>query len=246
MKRKGIKFVLKRQFDAWLATITDAKLVKKIKEDGFVTGGAIPSLLLGETLHDLDVYFRTRGTALAVAQYYVTQSAKEATKNESKPKFRPVSLTTNAITLSHGIQIVIRFFGSPEEIHANCDFIHCTCVYDYKSGEVSLPPAALESILGKFLIYKGGSKYPLCSIIRTRKFVERGWKCDAGQYVKMAWDLNQLNLNDIGVLEDQMVGVYAAYFEEVLAILRAGKEAGKELSGTYLMEVIDRVFGTEV
>ena len=54
------------------------------------------------------------------------QEEKEPIK---KPKYRPVYLTSNAITLSDQIQIVIRFWGEVEEIHKNYDFAHCTCAW---------------------------------------------------------------------------------------------------------------------
>jgi hypothetical protein len=95
-------------------------------------------------------------------------------------------------------------------------------------------------MLVRDLVYMGESKYPLCSIIRTRKFLQRGWRINAGQFVKMAWDLNKLDLSDINVLEDQLVGVDVAYFEEVLSLLR--ERGGEQIDGAYLMQVIDKVF----
>jgi hypothetical protein len=172
------------------------------------------------------------------------QDAVEAAEadDEKKTKYRPVFLSSNAISLSHKIQIVIRFFGSVEEIHENYDFVHCTCSWDAGTGGLRLPPAALEAMLAKELRYKS-SKYPLCSIIRTRKFLHRGWTITAGQYVKMAWELNALDLSDIEVLEDQLTGVDAAYFFQVLDLLRNHKTEGDKVDGAYLMQVIDKVFG---
>lgn len=168
----------------------------------------------------------------------VMADATEASKT-GKPKYRPVFLSTNAVSLSDGIQLVIRFYGSVDQIHENYDFVHCTCAWDAESGELRLPPEALESLLSKTLRYKR-SKYPLCSMIRTRKFLARGWKINAGQYVKMAWDLNKLDLSNPVVLEDQMVGVDAAYFAQVLQLLK--EKGGEKIDEAYLMEVIDKVF----
>ena len=190
----------------------------------------------------VDYQYFEQADAEADTQDFVDQvmsDAKDATDNDDKPKYRPVFLTSNAITLSHDIQLVIRFYGSIDQIHENYDFVHCTCAWDALTGELTLPPKALESLLTKELVYKR-SKYPLCSIIRTRKFISRGWKINAGQYVKMAWDLNKLNLTDPGVLEDQMVGVDAAYFQQVIDLLK--EKCGDKIDETYLMEVIDRVF----
>jgi hypothetical protein len=130
---------------------------------------------------------------------------------EEKPKYKPVYLTSNAITLRGKIQLVIRFYGDAEEIHKNYDFVHCTNYWTSKDKKVVLNERALEAIINKELFYVG-SKYPLCSIIRTRKFISRGWTINAGQYLKMAMQLNELDLKDIKVLQDQLVGVDSAYF----------------------------------
>lgn len=168
-----------------------------------------------------------------------------STLDDGKPKYRPMFISANAITLSHGVQLVMRFIGEPETIHKFYDFIHCTCYWKSWDGELVLPAAALEAIITKELRYVG-SKYPLCSIIRIRKFVARGWQINAGQILKMCMQLQQFNLNDITVLEDQLTGVDAFYFMQVLDRLKQKqKEDGTEgqpVDTTYLMTIIDRMF----
>lgn len=165
--------------------------------------------------------------------------AADGEGEEAKPRYRPVFLSANAITLSHKIQVVIRFHGDPDEIHANYDFVHCTNYWTSWNNTLTLRPEALQSLLARELIYTG-SKYPLCSIIRTRKFIARGWVINAGQYLKMAMQLNQLKLTDLSVLEEQLIGVDAAYFLEVLAKLRAADP--DKVNHAYLTEIIDRMF----
>lgn len=172
----------------------------------------------------------------------IVQDVEDAKKKEGKEKYRPVFITSNAISLSDDIQIIIRFFGKMEEIHENYDFVHCTCSWEAETGALRLPNEALVALLNKRLKYKT-SKYPLCSIIRTRKFLQRGWHIDAGQYVKMAWDLNKLDLTNINVLEDQMIGVDSAYFAEVIALLKQKTEEGKKVEDAYLIQIIDKIFG---
>lgn len=166
-------------------------------------------------------------------------------ETDTRPKFRPVFISANAITLSHGVQLVVRFVGEPEVIHKYYDFVHCTCYWQSWDGKLELPAAALEAILTKELRYVG-SLYPLCSIIRVRKFVARGWQINAGQILKMCVQLNQLNLMDLNVLQDQLTGVDAFYFMQVIDRLKAAQsekgEAGKPVDGTYLMTIIDRIF----
>ena len=167
----------------------------------------------------------------------------EETSGEENPRYRPRYFSTNAISLSDKIQLVIRFYGTVEEIHENYDFVHCTCSYDFKNDVINLPNEALECILNKELRYIG-SKYPLCSIIRTRKFISRGWHINAGQYVKMALQLDDLDLKEFNTFKDQLVGVDSAYFAQAIEQIekKKEKEPNFELDNTYLFTVINRIF----
>jgi len=167
----------------------------------------------------------------------------EPNPNITKPRYRPRFFSTNAISLSDQIQIVIRFSGPIESIHENFDFEHTRCVYDYSENNLILPAKSLECILNKELVYRG-SKYPLTSIIRTRKFITRGWTINAGQYVKMALELNAMNLLNLETFRDQVVGVDSAYFMQALNAIANKKEKDPnfELSALYLFKVIDSIF----
>lgn len=165
------------------------------------------------------------------------------TKDDSKPKYRPRFITSNAITISNKIQIVTRFYGEVNDIHKNYDFAHCTCAWSSWNNEVFLPQKALECIINKELYYVG-SKYPLCSIIRTRKYIERGYHINAGQYVKMCMQLNELSLTDVNVLEDQLTGVDTTYFEMMIRELRRNQEVtgNDKVDTTYAMELVNKLF----
>lgn len=156
-------------------------------------------------------------------------------------EYRPLFITRNAITLSNKIQLIIRFYGSPEEIHKSFDFIHCTCYYLPAEHKLVLPPSALESIITKELRY-AGSMYPICSVIRTRKFIERGWTITGAQYLKMAYQISELDLNDIAVLEDQLTGVDAYYFTQMIEELRKEDSPDFVLSADYISTLVDRIF----
>src|SRR6185437_3482208 len=98
-----------------------------------------------------------------------------------------------------------------------------TCYWRSENSHLSLPRKALEAIITKELVYSG-SKYPLASIIRTRKFINRGWQINAGQYLKMTLQLNQMDLLNVDVLEEQLTGVDAAYFHQVIELARKKQE----------------------
>lgn len=171
--------------------------------------------------------------------YQATESAALEVEDDGKPRYRPVFMSTNAITLSHRVQIVLRFYGMPDEIHENYDYVHCTNHWTSWDSTLTLKPAALEALLTRELRYVG-SKYPICSLIRMRKFIQRGWTINAGQVLKMAMQVSDLDLKDVSVLEDQLTGVDVAYFMEVISTVK-DKDPNK-VNSAYLIEILDRMF----
>lgn len=176
--------------------------------------------------------------------------------------YAPILLTDNAITLSDDVQLVLRFYGDPEEIHKFYDFVHCTNYWTSWDDEVVTNKGALESLLARELRYVG-SQYPICSIIRIRKFIKRGWTINAGQIFKMCVQLSamvtpqpegkkwyepnadNLLLDNMELLQDQLAGVDQAYFIEIIEHLKKPPEEGKDgktLDQTYLFQLIDEVF----
>lgn len=286
LKAKTIKSIISKKINQWLETIDDPALREKATKSAIVTGGCIPSMLLGEDVNDFDLYMRDHDTTLQIAQYYVKKfetdskhktplevkdedgrikivvkssgvayvdetsvdpesieetyhKAEEKSLEESKSEYKPTFLTTNAITLSDKIQIVLRFYGEPDQIHENYDFVHCTSYWTSWDNKLVLRPEALETILAKELRYVG-SKYPICSMVRVRKFVQRGWRINAGQILKMAMQISKLDLENLSVLEDQLIGVDTAYFLQLIQKLKE-KDAEK-VDAAYLIEIIDRIF----
>jgi hypothetical protein len=167
-------------------------------------------------------------------------------QDDDNDKYKPLYLSPNAISLSHKVQLILRFYGSPEEIHSNYDYVHATNYWTLGGG-LKLNQPALEAILAKELIYIG-SKYPLASILRCKKFLLREWSINAGQQLKIMYQISKLDLDNISVLEDQLVGVDVAYFIHLISELKAHIKATQEknisftLSYEYLPEIIDRVF----
>lgn len=168
-------------------------------------------------------------------------AADEIIEKEKRPYF-PVFLSTNAITLSSGIQIVVRFYGEPDKIHETYDYQHTRAYWTHETKTV-IPNEVYDATINKTLIYTG-SKYPVCSVFRMRKFIERGWHINAGQMLKMAMQISQLDLTDIDILEDQLVGVDSLYFMQLIEQFRRMQEKNKdfELTSGYVMSIIDKIF----
>jgi hypothetical protein len=169
---------------------------------------------------------------------------------KDKLNYTPLFFSPNAISLSNDIQIVIRFFGDAETIHKTFDFIHATNYFTFETGLVT-NKEALESILTKQLKYQG-SFYPITSIIRTKKFLKRNWNINAGELLKIMFQISHLDLQNPDVLEEQLIGVDVAYFERLIIILRSIQDNKKEngkvdeyMTPEYFNNIIDKVFNED-
>jgi len=154
--------------------------------------------------------------------------------------YQPLFLSPNAISLSNQIQIVIRFHGDDVAIHKTFDFIHATNYFTFKTGLV-VNTDALLSILTKQLRYQG-SFYPLTSIIHMKKFIKRGWNINAGEILKIMFQISELDLKNPDILEEQLIGVDVAYFGVLIEILRGVPT--EKMTSAYLNVIIDKVFNS--
>lgn len=166
-----------------------------------------------------------------------TGEIKGNLEKNRKNTYQPIFISSNAITLSDGVQLVFRFTGSPREIHTNYDFVHCTNYWTVKNG-LTLRKGALAAILGRELIYSG-SKYPVTSLLRVRKFIRRGWHITAGQMLKIILQIGEFDLTDPVVLKDQLIGVDFAYFAELLDKIKDSNLT--KIDRAYVVEIIDKM-----
>lgn len=157
---------------------------------------------------------------------------------EEGKKYQVSFLSQNAISLTDDLQIVLRFNGTAEQIHKTFDFIHATNYFTFADGLVT-NIEALQCILTKNLKYQG-SLYPLTSIIRMKKFLLRGWSINAGEILKIMFQISELDLKNVEVLEEQLIGVDIAYFAKLIEVIRTVNP--EKITSSYLSEIIDRVF----
>jgi hypothetical protein len=182
--------------------------------------------------------------------YFETRPEKETeefalslnTIKEGEP-YRPIFMSQNAITLSNKIQLVIRFYGEPDKIHDNYDYVHATCYWDHGKKILHLNPEAMESLLARNLIYRG-SLYPIASIFRMKKFIERDWRISAGEQLKIMWQISEIDLSDPDTMREQLTGVDMAYMWQLIQAL--DKVDKDKINSAYVASIIDRIFNGEI
>ena len=229
--------VAKKVVNYYISKVTKSEKVSHIEaREGKNGGVAVYIKSAGiirsqeENFQDYDYFEMTNGDR--IESYIDKESFKE------KKLYTIAMISSNAISLHGDVQIITRFVGEPFEIHKNYDFVHTTNWYT-ENDSLVLNEKALESILARELKYVG-SLYPICSMFRIKKFLNRGWTITAGEMLKISWDISKLDLENMEVLYEQLVGVDAAYFHELIGILK--KTSDKKIDRSYLFETINRVF----
>lgn len=182
-------------------------------------------------------YFESTPQDAAIA--FMDEAVKQIDEDSKKGKYRPIFMSQNAITLSNRFQIIVRFYGDPIDIHKNFDFVHAMNYYDCWKEELVLLPEALESLMSRHLIYKG-SLYPIASIFRMKKFLERGWRITAGQQLKIMWQISEIDLKNHSVLREQLTGVDQAYMYQLIDALQ--NVESEKINSSYVGAMIDRIF----
>lgn len=189
-----------------------------------------------------DQYFETADPLIG-AEWVQTAVLKGTQKKTKQVDYEPTFITENAISLGNAdIQIITRFSGPPEETVEAFDFDHVKNYWWMASGRIVWKISAQTALLTRTLRYKG-SLYPLCALIRTRKFLLRGFKCPVDVYVRLAFELNQLDLTDPHVLADQLIGVDFAYFAQLIEYIQADvkKDPTMTVDNTYICQVLDEI-----
>lgn len=268
ISKRGIRIRLEGVIKDIVKSIDNPEIQEIFKTRSIITGGCIASMLLGEKVNDYDIYFMDMESAKKVAEFFINRDLPDKNvkvglrtiKNiqgvdeeriycklssglmralHKDRKYSLRVLTSNAITLSEDVQLITRFYGDPAEIFKNFDFVHCTNYYLPVTNTVYLNSDALASLLAKRLIYHG-SLYPIASILRIRKFLDRGWSISAGQVAKMSLQLPGMVLNGI-TLTEQLLGVDLLYMHSFLEMLKL-KEDDELLDMSRIHQLLDEVF----
>lgn len=296
MNEKRILQRLNIETKKWVESIQDEELKDKVRSNVVIAGGAITSLLEGETPNDYDVYIKDFDVLVELANYYaelwnkdgrhkskvtiqvdvpepdgdvetskvicfITSKGVASDKEEEEEvtkasagteanievaedevaDYRPVFFTDNAISLKGKIQLVLRFWGEPEKVISSFDYVHCTNYFDRGNQDLHISKDALMSILNKQLKYVG-SQFPICSLFRMRKYMERGYTISAGEILKMSFQISNLDLTDITVLREQLIGVDTTYMIDLVDRLEQAQEDNVDIDYTYVVNLIDEIF----
>lgn len=189
MKIDAINFKLQELLDEFLTSIKDnvfpfpsdseVNTVQRAIYNGYIAGGCFASMMLREEPSDYDFYFNTEADADIFKQFALTYL-----------KDRIVFESPNALTFDNKFQFMLKHYGNPNAMVNSFDFEHLK-IYKCYNSPINLYRVngnIYKILLEKHLLYSG-SKYPLASLMRVRKYIKRGWFIPASQMLSIVFDI---------------------------------------------------------
>ena len=247
----------------WLLSITDDELKHYLEDRCFIGGGAIVSLLKNEEPNDYDVYFTNVEAVEKVLNYYNQTFLYMGGNNlsdikivDNKVSFKinvqdvdkkhyntgcsPLFYTKSAITLKNKIQLIVKYFGNEKDVIKKFDFQHTHCYYSLYTDKLFISDEAMDCITNKKLVYTAKG-FQLSSFFRMKKFLKRGWDISFPEMLKIAYKISMLDLNDIDILDEQLVGVSTGFCTDFLDKIK--QEEGKITEDSFLDLLEEMYYG---
>ena len=190
IKIKSVKEMIKIETESFLNQLCDFYSVEVFEDtvkNIFVSGGCIASLIQGEKVNDYDLYFKNEDVMNDIKMIYTKTSLKEQVEDVSE-NYREVLgqdgklITENAITLKNGVQLIMRHFGSPEEVRKTFDYVHCMPYYDFAEDKLYISRIQYDAIIWKKLVVNQQMSsnlahfQKLTAFSRVDKFKKRGYR----------------------------------------------------------------------
>lgn len=138
----------------------------------YLSGGAIASLLQLETPKDWDFYFDDIDTMFLFEKHLRQCELFIADVNDKYGNYgvNGKMITANAITMDDGNSFITKVSGTPSQVKASFDYVHCTP--HFIDGKLYISEKQFDAIVNKKLIVNNSHAV---KEYRHQKFLSRGY-----------------------------------------------------------------------
>ena len=100
------------------------------------------------------------------------------------------------------------YFDNLDEVFEAFDFTVCMAGIDLKDGTLHMSPDFLSDVTSRTLHFNRGTRFPYISLIRTKKYQEKGYKICKGSILAIANACAQWKISTWEQAKEQLGGVY--------------------------------------
>lgn len=230
--------------------------------DLFIAGGAVGSVLRGEKPNDIDLYCVDLDEVITLREIILSSYGFDELKpretiqtvhcSNKEKGYQPgelICFTKNSLTFkgSHcNYQIITKYAGETTSVLDNFDFIHTMIAYNHSSnkfiyGNLYDNEIIMSSILQKQLVYHH-SEYPVSSLFRLKKYVQRGYDINVTSLVKLCFDIGLIDLTNPVVLQEQLTGLDMLILSNIINKFSDNEIIDRTVIDDVINEVMNRSF----
>lgn len=176
----------------------------------YLAGGAILSIVTKNEISDYDIYPKTKKDMIEILRDLIEEEQCFIVNISN----RAITLKSNIVKKSNGERVIIQImtfdeFSNPDVIFDTFDFTVCMAAYDLDHGQYNFHPSFYPDVASRTLRFNNKTKYPLNSLLRVKKYQEKGFNISKSELIKIALTIaNKSNINSWSDLENQIGGSY--------------------------------------
>lgn len=174
-----------------------------VDESFYIAGGAITSIFTNKDINDLDIYPKSVEALYKLIEYCDNNTRVESCTDKSV--FSVMFENGNEVCLNI---ICLDTYKSPDDIFKTFDFSIVKGAFDMDSEEFYLHEEFLLDLSKRNLRCDTNTSFPLMSILRINKYLDRGYNISKNEIAKMLLKVSTLNISSIEEAEKHLGGLY--------------------------------------
>ena len=196
------------------------------RNNAFLAGGAILSIVTKKEINDLDIYFKS----LEDAKNFYEDIQEESYYCINETNRSLILVDKNKHNKRPNINMIIfDWFQTPEEIFNLFDFSICQSAFD--GDKFYFSDRYFIDVASRALHYNPNTRYPISSLLRLKKYQEKGYKISRNQFLKMCLNIQKKKIETYEELESEIGGVYGIDLDVIMPELKENFSIEKFING---------------
>ena len=187
-----------------------------------LAGGAITSIFSDRPINDFDIYSRDKKDLDAVVGFFENTDAELEMETDFA---RTYKFAGNIYQVIHMEDLM----GDADSIFDSFDFTVCMGSYKFKTDEFYFDDNFFKHLAQKRIVFNNRTPFPIASLVRTKKYMSRGFTMSNVETFKLALAINKLDLSNYKTLRHQLMGMDASILKPMLDSLAACEDADQEM-----------------
>jgi len=183
-------------------------LVSLFKDfNAIVAGGAITSLFTNSEINDIDVYFRSKEDIAGFIECVFEDSIYIMAHTDKATLFVYNEIQVQLIHYDT--------FENVDDVFDAFDFTACMGAYDFKHDEFKLHNEFMKHNAQKLIRYNKKTDYPLISLLRVKKYQEKGYEISKPEMFRVVLSCMNLDITSYDELKEQLGGMYGVNYDKM-------------------------------